>query len=104
MRLHQMFRQVYPGGSVHKFIDALKIYGVIYDRKRRFGRSISILQSSGTGKSRLVEEIGHEVLFDFILSDRSRGINVPQVPTLSICFQESGSSRYGWPLGDEPAC
>ena len=43
------------------FIRALSIYDRIYDPKLHFGRCISILQSSGTGKSRLVEELGKEV-------------------------------------------
>ena len=37
------------------------VYDAIYDPSQHFGRSIPILQSNGTGKSCLVEELGNKV-------------------------------------------
>jgi DNA helicase TIP49 (TBP-interacting protein) len=62
-RLDGMFRQAYRGQSVRAFLEALPIYHAMYDPKKHFGRCIFILQSSGTGKSRMVKELGNEVHF-----------------------------------------
>jgi hypothetical protein len=44
------------------FIDAIdEVYERTYDRTKHHGRIIPILQSSGTGKSRLMAEVSHEV-------------------------------------------
>jgi len=63
-----MFRQEYRGGAVENFIEALNIYGNMYDPNKYFGRTIPLVQSSATGKSRLVEEIGKLVRLAFTLS------------------------------------
>ncbi len=60
-RLHAMFNQEYKGSTVKDFCDTLKEYNRFYDRNQHFGRFISIVQSSGTGKSRLVWELRHKV-------------------------------------------
>lgn len=56
-----MFRTEYRGDAVKSFVRGIDIYGQIYDPERHYGRSIPILQSSATGKSRLVQELGTEV-------------------------------------------
>jgi hypothetical protein len=61
-----MFHQAYQGKAVDDFRIGLDVYREIYDPKVHFGRSIPILQSSGTGKSRLIDELGNLVQTDFI--------------------------------------
>ena len=56
-----MFHREYRGDAVKSFSRGIDVYGRIYDPKRHYGRSIAILQSSATGKSRLVQELGNEV-------------------------------------------
>jgi hypothetical protein len=56
-----MFHEPYQGGIADKFANALEIYRKMYDREKHFGRCISIVQSSCTGKSRLVQELGNRV-------------------------------------------
>lgn len=56
-----MFRSKYRGSAAQSFARAIDIYGKIYNPKQHYGRSIAILQSSGTGKSRMVQELGNEV-------------------------------------------
>jgi hypothetical protein len=60
-----MFHHAFQGEANRRFIKGLSIYDHIYDSSVHFGRIIPIVQSSGTGKSRLVDEIGHEVCFSF---------------------------------------
>jgi len=60
-----MFHQEYRGGAVESFIEALNTYGKIYKPNKHFGRTIPLIQSSATGKSRLVAEIGKTVRFAF---------------------------------------
>jgi hypothetical protein len=60
-RLDLMFCRTYQGGVAKEFSDALKTYGKIFDHTKHFGRCIFIVQSSGTGKSRLVKELRNYV-------------------------------------------
>jgi hypothetical protein len=69
-RLDHMFLQPYRGEDVDNFGAALVTYNEMYDPKRYFGRCISIIQSSGTGKSRLVKELGSKVHHIFIVPQR----------------------------------
>jgi hypothetical protein len=64
-RLDQMFRQAYQGKAADDFRLGLDVYRKIYNPMVHFGRWISVLQSSGTGKSRLVKELGNLVQSDF---------------------------------------
>jgi len=63
MRLHAMFGRKYNGDFHKLFVGALDDYQKIYDRRKHFGRIIPFLQSSGTGKSRLVREMAYDVRF-----------------------------------------
>jgi ABC-type lipoprotein export system ATPase subunit len=63
-----MFRQAYQGEAAEHFRRGLDVYRAIYDPDVHFGHWVSILQSSGTGKSRLVKELGNLVQTDFISS------------------------------------
>jgi hypothetical protein len=55
-----MFNEKYIGPA-EEFYAAIKIYDRIYDSDRHFGRFISIVQSSGTGKSRMLWELRRRV-------------------------------------------
>jgi len=63
MRLHAMFGRKYNGNFHKLFVGALDDYQKIYNRQKHFGRIIPFLQSSGTGKSRLVREMAYDVRF-----------------------------------------
>jgi hypothetical protein len=58
-----MFHHAFQGVAHEDFIRGLDIYDHIYDPKIHFGRTIPLLQSSGTGKSRMVDEMGNKVCF-----------------------------------------
>jgi len=58
-----MFSREYQGDFHKLFVGALDDYQNIYDPRKHIGRIIRIIQSSGTGKSRMVREIGNEVRF-----------------------------------------
>ena len=66
-----MFSREYQGESHKLFLRALDDYENIYNPKKHFGRIIPIIQSSGTGKSRMVREIGNEVRFPLTFVLRS---------------------------------
>ena len=61
-----MFHQEFQGKADDDIRAGLDVYRQIYDDEAHFGRSISLLQSSGTGKSRLVEQLGHLVHKDLV--------------------------------------
>ncbi|KIM44785.1 hypothetical protein M413DRAFT_362557 [Hebeloma cylindrosporum] len=85
-RLHLMFHQGFRGKAHQRFIDALgTTYTTLYDETKYFGRTIPVVQSSASGKSRMVYEMGK------------------MVPTLSICFRRNNLPSSGWPPNDEPA-
>jgi len=63
-----MFHQTFQGKADDDFRAGLDVYREIYDDRVYFGRWISLLQSSGTGKSRLVEQLGRLVQTDFIFT------------------------------------
>jgi ABC-type transporter Mla maintaining outer membrane lipid asymmetry ATPase subunit MlaF len=65
VRLHIKFESEFRGKANKEFEEGLDIYQHIYDPHVHFGRIIAILQSSGTGKSKLVKEIGNKVRFPF---------------------------------------
>ncbi|KAF8324213.1 uncharacterized protein EI90DRAFT_3076347, partial [Cantharellus anzutake] len=56
-QLEASFCGDYRGDNAQIFLQALGVYDKIYDSSLYYGRSIPILQSSGTGKSRLVAEV-----------------------------------------------
>jgi hypothetical protein len=62
----RVFYQAFQGVAHQNFISALDIYDKMYDPKIHFGRIIPLLQSSGTGKSRILDEIGKMVRFEFV--------------------------------------
>jgi len=64
-RLHGMFRDHYKGVAHEDFIKGLDIYDQFYDPNIHFGRTIPLLQSSGTGKSRMMYEMGKKVRFPY---------------------------------------
>ncbi|OBZ66715.1 hypothetical protein A0H81_13308 [Grifola frondosa] len=83
--LSREFDRVYQGTAVSDFKHGLMDYEQMYDSDRHFGRTIHIVQSSGTGKSRLVKELSHEF------------------PTLSVCFRPTSDIMSSWPPNDIPA-
>ena len=56
-----MFHRQYRGDAVESFTLGIEVYAKMYDPKLHYGRSIAIPQSSATGKSRLVQELGKKV-------------------------------------------
>jgi hypothetical protein len=64
-RLHDQFPSAFRGEADKDFLKSLDVYHSIYDPQLHLGRTIALLQSSGTGKSRLVKEIGNKVRFIF---------------------------------------
>jgi hypothetical protein len=60
---HRNFVQTFLGNAKHRFIRDLRIYADIYASapKVYYGRTIAMVQSSGTGKSRLMKDLGLEV-------------------------------------------
>ncbi|OBZ66974.1 hypothetical protein A0H81_13300 [Grifola frondosa] len=83
--LDREFNRIYQGTAVSDFKSGLMDYEQMYDSQRHYGRTIPIVQSSGTGKSRLVKELGDEF------------------PTLSVCFRPTVDMTSGWPPNDTPA-
>ena len=67
VRLQQMFEQKYEGNAVESFIHGLDVYSDLYEPARHYGHCIALLQSSGTGKSRLVYELGKMVCITRLL-------------------------------------
>jgi hypothetical protein len=78
-RLNAMFRTEYRGNAAKSFALAIDVYSKIYDPKKHHGRSIAVLQSSVTGKSRMVEELGNEVrvrrAVTVLVNQRASGAN-----------------------------
>lgn len=67
--LYEAFRAPYVGDAVSNFLDALSDvsrYG-LYNAESPCGRTIAIVNSSGTGKSRFVDELGTQVLYSHFL-------------------------------------
>ncbi|OBZ66843.1 hypothetical protein A0H81_13297 [Grifola frondosa] len=59
--LDATFNETYIGDAVTNFMNALTQYDRMYKPLNHYGRIIPFVQSSGTGKSRLVKELGrHE--------------------------------------------
>lgn len=58
----EQFARDYVGQSASKFEKALEqVYTSIYEGLKHHGRSIPILQSSGSGKSRMMYELSRTV-------------------------------------------
>lgn len=55
------WKQGYEGGALDNFLKAMEWYEKNYDPAIHYGRTIAILQSSGTGKSRLVDQLASVV-------------------------------------------
>ena len=86
---------------------ALPQYMEMYDRDVHHGKTILVLQSSGTGKSRAVAEMANSVPIDpfesFVVAHPSQ--NSRGHWGISVCFRGLGSNatqdpRDGYPLGD----
>ncbi|KAF8324171.1 uncharacterized protein EI90DRAFT_3076135, partial [Cantharellus anzutake] len=56
-QLEASFCRDYRGDNAQIFPQALGVYDEIHNSTLYYGRSIPILQSNGTGKSRLVAEV-----------------------------------------------
>ncbi|THH11518.1 hypothetical protein EW146_g8010 [Bondarzewia mesenterica] len=84
-RLNLHFHREFKGLAVERFVKTIPHYEAMYDLRKHYGRIIPIVQSSGTGKSRLVEELGYHI------------------PSLSVCFRRGTSPAQGWPPSDSPA-
>jgi 6-phosphogluconate dehydrogenase (decarboxylating) len=61
-RLSAAFNLKFRGSAVDSFLLALREYKEMYDSQFHYGRVISIVQSSATGKSRLVEALKDHVV------------------------------------------
>lgn len=62
MQLAEGFARDYVGHNAQNFIDTLEnTYASMYDSQAHFGHSIPVIQSSGSGKSRMMEEVSHKV-------------------------------------------
>ncbi|EIW79940.1 hypothetical protein CONPUDRAFT_155332 [Coniophora puteana RWD-64-598 SS2] len=83
--LYGPFTRKYRGSAVDDFVKALDMYDKMYDKDKHFGRCIPIIQSSGTGKSRLMDELAKTV------------------PSVTICFRRDRQQydfQDGWPPQD----
>jgi len=107
VRLNHYFKQKYVGPGVQWLQMALSQYVEMYDPNVHYGKTIVVLQSSGTGKSRTVAEMTSLVRIDLL------GSFVVAHPSekyqghwgISVCFRGLGSIktpdvRDGYPLGD----
>jgi hypothetical protein len=61
MTMHASFQRLPVGDAAEKFYNHLETYDNAYRTSERYGKSIAILQSSGTGKSKLMRDISHWV-------------------------------------------
>lgn len=61
MLLEAAFQKEYLGGALTRFITALELHKADYKPNKHYGRVIAIVQSSGSGKSRLVKELSKKV-------------------------------------------
>ncbi|ETW75888.1 hypothetical protein HETIRDRAFT_390312 [Heterobasidion irregulare TC 32-1] len=83
--LWENFRSPYLGETANNFVTALDHYESNYDPETHYGKTVAIVQSSGTGKSRLIEEISK------------------RIPSISICLRQDERPTTGWPPTDTPA-
>ncbi|KZT07516.1 uncharacterized protein LAESUDRAFT_113991 [Laetiporus sulphureus 93-53] len=79
------FHSTYKGDALDRFKEQLQHCQEYYDTTKHHGRYIALLQSSGTGKSRLVSELSHDY------------------PTVSVCLRKENNPEDGWPPVDTPA-
>ncbi|KZT20204.1 hypothetical protein NEOLEDRAFT_1182730 [Neolentinus lepideus HHB14362 ss-1] len=84
VQLQKAFSAPVQGNAVDNFVEALKAYDKMYRPEEHYGRSIAIVQSSGTGKSRLMKEVG------------------TKFPAIVVCFRNSDTPTEGWPPRDKP--
>ncbi|KAK2464126.1 hypothetical protein APHAL10511_003874 [Amanita phalloides] len=83
--LGKAYTQVFVGDFATKFIEHLKQADekqLSNDERPLYAKAISIVQSSGTGKSRMLTEVGKHIF------------------TLPICLRKS--TDLGYPRGDKP--
>jgi hypothetical protein len=101
------FNQEYAGPGVRWLEKALPEYVEMYNRDIHYGKTIVVLQSSGTGKSRTLAEMASSVRIDpfvsFAVAHPSQ--NPRERWGISVCFRGLGSmetpdARHGYPLGD----
>jgi len=79
--LHEQWTSEYIGQSLHALKEKLTIYNTRFQTNSDlYARIMAIVQSSGTGKSRLVDELGGDAL------------------SISFTLRENGAS--GYPPGD----
>lgn len=57
IRLTKAFQTKYEGQAVDSLLSGLTSYEKIYNPDTYYGRTIAIIQSSATGKSRLIQEL-----------------------------------------------
>lgn len=103
----EAWQQEYEGGALDNFLEAIEWYESNYQPKIHYGRTISILQSSGTGKSRLVDQLASVVrpaVFGDLCQDVMKTLNVgvPQHPVLSVVLRKTDDVTEGWPPRDRP--
>lgn len=59
--LEEGWHQQYQGTTLEHFLQAMTWYESNYDPVKHYGRIVAIIQSSGSGKSRLVDELALKV-------------------------------------------
>ncbi|TFY70672.1 hypothetical protein EVG20_g2333 [Dentipellis fragilis] len=79
------WQQKYRGTALKAFLRAMQWYEEDYREKSHYGRMIAIIQSSGSGKSRLV----HELSLNY--------------PVMNVNFRKGTDDTSGWPPGDRMA-
>lgn len=61
------FERKYLGGALTRFIHVLESYKKDYSASKHYGRVIAIVQSSASGKSRLVKELSNIVSISYAI-------------------------------------
>ncbi|EDR07710.1 uncharacterized protein LACBIDRAFT_294481 [Laccaria bicolor S238N-H82] len=103
VRLDRYFKKMYTGPGVQWLKMALPRYMEMYNRDIHYGKTIVVLQSSGTGKSRTLAEMASS---SFVVAHPYQ--NPQENWGISICFRGLGSKGTpvaldGYPLGDRSA-
>jgi hypothetical protein len=99
LHLHKKFNEEFYGAMDNTFIEALQDdYHTMYEISKYYGQCNAIIQSSGTGKTRLISEVGKKVCLHLHNIQFTFDSFFFQLPVVFICLQQLGTS--GWPLGD----
>jgi hypothetical protein len=61
--LNSSFITDFKGDAVTQFVNNLPVYDRAYDPAKYYGRTIAIVQSSGTGKSKLMHDLAKTVIY-----------------------------------------